>query len=102
MSDTPRLSTRFRRAGGHENDTGTRLRQTPVDLPQERLAKHDVLLAEPNRDALGYEQVVQFRSNTASVIPRVAEEDITKIGLLTSAQLDSAADGSQRPQSAGV
>jgi hypothetical protein len=63
-----------------QNEARTRLRQPPVDLPQERLAKHDVLLAEPDRHALGYEQVVQLRSNTAPVIPRVAEEDVAKAG----------------------
>jgi hypothetical protein len=47
------------------------------------LAKQNVLFAEPDRRTSGFEQVVQLCSDTASIVPRMAEEEIAKFGLLT-------------------
>src|SRR5215470_11962799 len=66
----------------------------------ERLTEQDVLLAEPDRQAFGFEHVVQLRSNTAPVVPGMAEEEVAKFRLLTS-RLDRAAIGSQRPDLVG-
>jgi hypothetical protein len=60
------------------------------------LAKQNVLLAEPDRDAFTFKQVVQLRSDTAPVVPRMAEEEVAEFGLLTS-QVDLAPIRIQRP-----
>lgn len=64
---------------GDQHDPGTRLRQAFVDCPEQRRAKHDVLLTEPNRHIVGQEQVAQLLGRTETVIPSAAEEDVAKV-----------------------
>lgn len=66
--------------GRDEDETDARLGQALVDLPHERLAKDDVLLAEPGRHVLGFEEVVQFSRGLTPVVPGVTEEQVVGLG----------------------
>lgn len=51
-----------------------------------------VLLTEPNFDTCRYQQIVKLLGCPLPVIPRMAQEDVSKVRLLRRSRFDSSAD----------
>jgi hypothetical protein len=62
----------------HQHNPHPRVRQTLVDGAHERLAKPNVLLTEPDPDTTRLKKVVQFLGGLLSVVPSMAEEDVSE------------------------
>ncbi|BDO42102.1 hypothetical protein CELD12_15920 [Cellulomonas sp. NTE-D12] len=61
--------------GRHEHDSGARVLQPSINLPQERGPQGDVSLTEPHLDLKTLKVVVEIQGGTLSVIPSVAQEE---------------------------
>lgn len=51
-----------------------------IDLPDNRLAEQDVLLAEPNRYILGFEETMQLSRGLAPVVPGMTRKQVVRLG----------------------
>jgi hypothetical protein len=53
-----------------------------VDGAKQRHTEANVFLAEPDGDTTGLKQIVQLLGGPLPVVPRMAEEDVTKVRLI--------------------
>ena len=65
---------------GDQHDPYPRVRQALVDSAEQRNAKADVLLAEPDFDAARLKRVVQLFGDALPVVPSMTEECVPKVG----------------------
>ena len=77
---------------GYQHQPDSRIRQALVDSAHHRNAEGKVLLAEPNFDTSRHEQLVQLFGWPLPVVPRVAQEDVTKVRLHRCSRLNGLAD----------
>lgn len=65
----------------HQDYSYSRVYQPLVDCSHHRHPETEVLFAKPYTNATGFQEIVQFLGRSLPVVPRVAEEHVSEIGL---------------------